>query len=272
MKFKIITSFLTSLIITIVIYFFSNSFILQNYSSSIEFKIDSKSLTTLSLNISTIAEGRNTNLNKFLTNEILIYLNETFLGNYNSVNRYILINNNEKCKIPKKFNKIPISISGKSKSEDKTSNYILKISYFMDDPQNIKICNDIIYNLLNDKIRDEVTILVKSHEEFLTFYFADKDYLKINNEPNNPKNTNIEQQEFSLLYYNLQRLKKAEEFLKKNNYFIINKKSLDENVLPQNKTIIYFFLIFLFLLVLIYSTLSGITKNYYKKITKYINY
>ena len=36
--------------------------------------------------------------------------------------------NNEKCKIPKKFNKIPISIREETKIEG-VINYILKISY-----------------------------------------------------------------------------------------------------------------------------------------------
>jgi hypothetical protein len=271
MKFKVITSLLTSLIITFVIYIFSKSYILKNYSSTIEFRLNHEIFNALLSNFE--KEKKDKDLNKILTEIIKNYLNKIFIDdierNYHT--NYMLINNNDSCKLQTKFNKLPISITIKELEFNDHRYYNLKISYLLSDPTKIKICNNEINTLINDKIREEISYHLKSAQNFLSWHY-DNENFKFDDSLKSYEYLSLEERDFIYLNKYIKRIERASNLLKQSDYLLIKKTISNENEISQSKNFIYFFLIFIFLLVLIYSTLSGITKKYYKKINKYINY
>jgi len=276
MKQKAAVYFLTSLSITIFIFFFSTIYFNKNYSSTIHFKISAIPFINFStIKIPSIGIE---NYNLFIANDTINHLSEIFYSNKkinSKLGQSFLINKNENCKINRKFNKIPISFTTTGYKND-SRGYVIEINYIINDNKNVKICNQEFLRLMNNRVNDNASFHLNYLKEVISF--QDLNYKKNKNFFENFENNDLLRNSGQLtneanqyfFYLNYSKLEQIHNSSSAKKYYEISGEQVTLNEVTPKNIIIYLIFIFLFLFIFLYFTFDGFTIKYYKKIRNYI--
>ncbi len=275
MKLRLLISLITSFIIAFVIFNFSKKHLYENYSSSVQIKISDNLYSKLSvIEIPGFAWTITSNYNDYLIEKNNAYMSQIFLASEKKMisegREYFLLNENENCKIYKKFNKLPVSVvhQGYNNNNRDYTNFITEINFILQDPKNINICNEEVLRMLNNSVIDSLTFHIKHMNNLLNFYYDDKKYYNSLLEYQIYKDE--DQFNFQKLYKNYLRLQDIKTNFYKENYYRIHETKMTVKRVSPKTLYTYIFFIFLSLFIFLYFASSSSAAKYYKKISKYI--
>jgi hypothetical protein len=215
------------------------------------------------------------NYNSFIVNDNINYLSEIFYSNKKinlNQGQSFLINKNENCKINRKFNKIPISLTSNNYKND-FRDYVIEINYIINDNKNVKICNQELLRLMNNRVNDNASFHLNYLKKAISLqdlnYKKNKNFFENNDLLRNSAQLTNEQNPY-FLYFNYSILEQLQNSSYTKKYYEISYEQVTLNEVTPKNLIIYLIFIFLLLFIFLYFTFNGFTIKYYKKIRSYI--